>query len=113
MKTEEIMFSNNIEVIRDIAACLETKYLANVDGDYRWATTADHHIVIEVTHHTSDIYKLINLEFCGDGLIRAHGINHDGIDLGVKVFDTHWYGETIVKPAFRQFMLNNYQYYLL
>ena len=113
MQTEEIIFSSNIEVIRDIATCLETKYLANIDGDFRWAMSKDHHILIEITHHTSENYKLIILDFCGDGVIRAHGVDHSGNDLGVEVFDTHWYGEDGVKPAFRQFLLNNYQYYLL
>lgn len=113
MQQEEIMFSSNIEIIRDIAACLQTKYLGNVDGDFRWAMSKDRHILIEITHHTSKKYKSIILDFCGDGVIRAHGIDHGGNDLGTKIFDTHWYKEDKVKLAFKQFILNNYQYYLL
>ena len=111
---EEFMFSGNIEVIRDIATAIDMKYISNSDGNFRWAMTKDHHIVIEITHHTSRTYKLIYLEFCGDGIVRAHGINHDGFDLGTKVFDTHWFGGTeSTRVGFRSFLLNNFAYPLL
>lgn len=114
MKIEEIMFSNNIEVIRDIATCIDMKYISNVDGDFRWAMTEDHNIVVEVTHRNSDIYKLIYLEFCGDGIVRAHAINHNGFDLGTKVFDTHWFDNVeSTRVSFRGFLLNNFEYHLL
>jgi hypothetical protein len=113
MQTEEIMFSSNIEVLRDIGASIDLKYMSN-DGNFRWTMTKSHHVIIEITHHTSKNYKLIYLEFCGDGIVRVHGINHDGFDLGVKLFDTHWFtGIESIRDGFRKFLLSNFGYHLL
>lgn len=110
MQTEELMFNSNIGVIRDIEIVMDFRMLSNVDRDYRWSVK-DTHIFIECKHHTSKIYKSIIIEFTGTGLIVIHGVDLSGNDLGSKIFNIDWYGAG-AEPAFRQFLLNNYQYYL-
>ena len=103
-KFEGFAFSNNIEVIRDIATAIDLKYISNVDGDMRWA--AEDHLVIEIAHYASKTYKFIYLEFCGDGIVRVHGLNREGFGLETKVFDTHWFtGIESIRDGFRKFTI--------
>lgn len=111
MKIEDLKFYPNIGAIRDIGIVLDFKMLSNVDRDYRWCAK-DNHIFIECDHRVSKIYKKIIIEFCGNGLIATHGINSSGIWLNPKIFNINWYGEG-AECSFRQFLLDEYQYYLL
>lgn len=112
MKIEGIEFNSpNIGVLRDIGIVLDFKMMANADRGYRWCAK-DNHIFIECKHHANKDYKKIIIEFCGHGLITTRAIDHSDNWLESKLFSIDRYGEDAL-PAFKQFLLNEYQYYLI
>ena len=112
MKIEGLDFNgSNIGVLRDIGIVLDFKMMANVDRDYRWCVK-NNHIYIECKHHKNKDYKKIIIEFCGHGLIITRAIDHSDNWLESKLFSIDRYGSEAL-PAFRNFIRNEYQYYLM
>lgn len=115
MNTRVIAFSDNIEIIRDIALCLDTRYMNNNDGDFGWSVSTDKHILVEIAHHNSynNKYSFIILDFCGGGIVKTHGVDNNGNHIDYEEFNIRWYGDNVIKPAFKQFLANAYQYLIL